>query len=324
MGQTLSEPITRKETTNDDNHSLKVAVSCMQGWRINMEDEHAYRLCLNEEKETHIFAVFDGHGGQLAAQFASKKICDGVISHSAYQKGDIVGALQGSFLRLDDEMLKDPMIKDDLSGCTAISVLLKGGKMFCANIGDSRAVASVRGHVQQLSFDHKPNHQRELQRINAAGGYVEFNRVNGNLALSRAFGDFTYKQNYDKRPEEQSVTAYPDVIVKDLTPDHEFIVLACDGIWDVLSNEDVVDFVREKLGNRMKPEEICEDLIDRCLATDCSAGGVGCDNMTVMIVVLKTAGSFERTCEKCATPKRDSIPPACLLASYPDFVRGGH
>lgn len=77
---------------------------------------------------------------------------------------------------------------------------------FQANIGDSRAVASVRGHVQQLSFDHKPNHQRELQRITAAGGYVEFNRVNGNLALSRAFGDFTYKQNHDKRPEEQAVT----------------------------------------------------------------------------------------------------------------------
>lgn len=51
-------------------------------------------------------------------------------------------------------------------------------------------------------------------------------------------------------------SAYPDVIEKELTPDHEFIVLACDGIWDVLSNEDVVDFVREKLGNRMKPEEV--------------------------------------------------------------------
>ena len=51
-----------------------------------MEDEHAHKLCLNEEKETHMFAVFDGHGGQAAAQYASKKICDTVVSHSAYRK----------------------------------------------------------------------------------------------------------------------------------------------------------------------------------------------------------------------------------------------
>ncbi|XP_039264892.2 putative protein phosphatase 2C T23F11.1 [Styela clava] len=322
MGQTLSEPVTRKETSSDENHTLKIGASCMQGWRINMEDEHTHSLCLNDEKESHMFAVFDGHGGQAAAQFASKKICNAVVSHHAYQKGDIAVALREGFLQLDDEMMRDPAIKDDMSGCTAVSILIKGGKIYCGNIGDSRAISSVRGHVQQLSFDHKPNHSRELQRITAAGGWVEFNRVNGNLALSRAFGDFSFKKNLDKKPEEQVVTAYPDVIVKDLTPDHEFLVLACDGIWDVLSNEDVVDFVREKLATRMQPEMICEHLLTRCLANDCSAGGIGCDNMTVMIIVFKQSGSFEKTCEKCAVPKRDPIPPSCLLSSYPDFVQG--
>ena len=75
-----------------------------------------------------------------------------------------------------------------------------------ANAGDSRAIASVRGHPQLLSFDHKPNHFREKERILDGGGFVENNRVNGNLALSRAFGDFSFKKNVDKGAQDQIVT----------------------------------------------------------------------------------------------------------------------
>lgn len=75
-----------------------------------------------------------------------------------------------------------------------------------ANVGDSRAIASVNGKVDVLSLDHKPSNEIELKRITAAGGWVEFNRVNGNLALSRALGDFIFKRNEKKIPEEQIVT----------------------------------------------------------------------------------------------------------------------
>ena len=75
-----------------------------------------------------------------------------------------------------------------------------------ANVGDSRAIASVGGCLEVLSFDHKPNNKTEVDRITAAGGWVEFNRVNGNLALSRALGDFIFKRNEEKTPEEQVVT----------------------------------------------------------------------------------------------------------------------
>lgn len=127
-------------------------------------------------------------------------------------------------------------------------------------MGDSRAIASVRGSVQQLSFDHKPNNEGETRRIVAAGGWVEFNRVNGNLALSRALGDFVFKKNEKKRAEEQIVTALPDVEVRELTDDHEFIVIACDGIWDVLSNEEVLEFVRNRIAQKISPEIVCENL----------------------------------------------------------------
>lgn len=95
-----------------------------------------------------------------------------------------------------------------------------------------------------------------MKRISAAGGWVEFNRVNGNLALSRALGDFVFKRNETKKAEEQIVTALPDIEIKDITKDHEFLVLACDGIWDVMSNEEVLDFVRERIAQSIPPEKV--------------------------------------------------------------------
>ena len=110
----------------------------------------------------------------------------------------------------------------------------------------------------------------------------------GNLALSRALGDFEFKQNNALDAEHQVVTADPDIIVHTPTPEDEFVVLACDGIWDVLTSQQVIDFVRRHIALRLELPTICELLMDRCLAPDSDWGGVGCDNMTVMIVALKT------------------------------------
>jgi protein phosphatase 2C family protein 2/3 len=78
----------------------------------------------------------------------------------------------------------------------------------------------------------------------------------GNLALSRALGDFVFKKNNKKKAEEQIVTAFPDVTTCDIADDLEFLVLACDGIWDVLSNQEVVDFVRVRVASRQDPEYV--------------------------------------------------------------------
>ena len=79
--------------------------------------------------------------------------------------------------------------------------------------------------------DHKPSSPTEIARIVGAGGFVEGNRVNGNLALSRALGDYFFKRNEHKTAEEQVITAFPDVVAQDMTDEWEFIIMACDGIW---------------------------------------------------------------------------------------------
>ena len=138
-----------------------------------------------------------------------------------------------------------------------------------------------------MSTDHKPTLDSERQRIENAGGYVSWGRVNGNLALSRAIGDFEFKRTFELPVEQQIVTAFPEVLEKEiLEAEDEFLVLACDGIWDCLSSQDVVDIVRRSVANGKELKDICEDLMDRCLAPDSDTGGIGCDNMTVCIVAL--------------------------------------
>lgn len=302
MGQTLSEPVTTKETSTLSSKLYRVGSSCMQGWRINMEDAHTEILSLKEDPGTSFFGVFDGHGGARVAQYCGQCMHTKIVDHPAYAKGNVIEAIKEGFMECDQDMLKDEQMRDEMSGTTAIIILLKNNKIYCGNVGDSRSIASKKGALEQLSFDHKPSNDDETRRIIAAGGWVEFNRVNGNLALSRALGDFCFKKNESKSAEEQIVTALPDVIIKDLTPDHEFIVLACDGIWDVLSNQEVVDFVRTRIAQNMAPEQICEELLTRCLAPDCQMGGLGCDNMTVIIVCLLQGGTYEGLTQKCARP----------------------
>lgn len=109
-------------------------------------------------------------------------------------------------------------------------------EVICANAGDSRSVLSKKNKAKELSTDHKPDTPSEKRRIERANGFVEESRVNGMLALSRAIGDFEYKGNPILKPEDQIITAFPDILVEKITSDTDFIICACDGIWDCMSS----------------------------------------------------------------------------------------
>jgi serine/threonine protein phosphatase PrpC len=187
--------------------------------------------------------------------------------------------------------LKDHKV---LAGCTAIVALLVGEKyMLVANAGDSRGVLCRKGVAVALSEDHKPSQEREIRRIKNAGGFVNMvGRVNGNLNLSRSLGDLKYKQVKHLPPEEQMITAEPDIELFEIHPEEdEFFILACDGIWDVLTNQEACDFVRQKVfEEHLSLDEVVQAVMKRCLAKDPRASqGVGGDNMTFMVVWLQKA-----------------------------------
>lgn len=226
----------------------------------------------------------------------------------------------------DDEPLKSPdcIGKDDYDmegdiledgpnlafgcGSTSVVMVVLGGEspsILVANAGDSRAVLCRGGQAIALSHDHKPQLREEGERIRRAGGCVTNGRVDGNLNLSRSLGDLAFKRDRTLPPAEQRISAMPDVRICPLTPNDEFVVLACDGIWDCKSNQEVIDFVRTRLedaddsskdgsdsestvGERSdRLAKICEELCDDCLSNNPSESeGIGCDNMTVIIVQL--------------------------------------
>lgn len=179
------------------------------------------------------------------------------------------------------------------AGCTATVVLITPTEIYCANAGDSRTVLSKGGKVVELSKDHKPDDETEMKRIQAAGGYVEDSRVNGILALSRALGDFEYKNNTSLKARDQAVSALPDIKSVPITSDTEFLLLACDGVWDVKESQEGVTFFHNKVYKihpkpTLKQVELgMEALLDDCCAKDlASSEGLGCDNITAIIVEI--------------------------------------
>ena len=123
-----------------------------------------------------------------------------------------------------------------MAGCTATVVIVTNSEIYCCNAGDSRTVLSKGKNALPLSRDHKPDEPGEKRRIYHAKSFVEDNRVEGMLGLSRALGDFEYKSNKTLKPKEQAVTAFPEIQTSAMTADTEFLILACDGIWDVMNN----------------------------------------------------------------------------------------
>eukprot|EP00956_Cyclotella_meneghiniana_P018029 scaffold29799_cov70-Cyclotella_meneghiniana.AAC.10 len=171
------------------------------------------------------------------------------------------------------------------SGSTGVVVLITPTHILCANAGDSRALLCRSGAALPLSFDHKPNNDWEAARIDSVGGFVRGGRVNGDLAVSRSFGDFSYKGHIFFDAKLQQVTADPDIIVhpREYEKD-EFMILACDGVWDRLTNRDCATLVRSCIDEGESDVGlICEEIIDVALEMDSR------DNMTAAVCIFPGA-----------------------------------
>ncbi|KAK2019403.1 protein phosphatase 2C [Colletotrichum eremochloae] len=331
MGQTLSEPVVEKTSAKGEDERLLYGVSAMQGWRISMEDAHTTVLDLlppgSDEAKKHesklsFFGVFDGHGGDKVALFAGENIHDIIKKQETFKKGNYEQALKDGFLATDRAILNDPKYEEEVSGCTACVGLISDNKIYVANAGDSRSVLGIKGRAKPLSQDHKPQLEvpspAEKSRITAAGGFVDFGRVNGNLALSRAIGDFEFKKSAELSPEAQIVTAFPDVETHEISDDDEFLVIACDGIWDCQSSQAVVEFVRRGIAAKQELDKICENMMDNCLASNSETGGVGCDNMTMVIIGLLRGKTKEEWYEEIAKRVAAGDGP-CAPPEYAEF-----
>lgn len=285
MGSFLDKPVEEKETHSGEGNGLIWGLSAMQGWRVEMEDSHTAEAVIPKHESLSFFAVYDGHGGSTVSKRAGTEMLPVLCEQPGITSTDPevqAKALRAAILALDAIFRKDPALDSgsDKSGSTMTSTLITPTHIILANVGDSRIVVARDGKVQAATIDHKPTDAGETERVKNANGFIDMGRVCGNLAVSRALGDFMYKDMPSLPAEKQKICADADLTVIPRDEKDEFVFLACDGIWDVISNEQAVEFITDHLKAGEKPAEICEKLLAHCLALNSR------DNMSVCIVLL--------------------------------------
>ncbi|KAD2392946.1 hypothetical protein E3N88_39923 [Mikania micrantha] len=246
---------------------LSCGYSSFRGKRASMEDFYDVKTCKINGQAVCLFGIFDGHGGSRAAEYLKDNLFKNLMKHPDFLTKTRL-AISETYQQTDSDFLESgkETFRDD--GSTASTAVLVGNSLYVANVGDSRTVLSKAGKAIPLSEDHKPNRSDERKRIENAGGVVMWAgtwRVGGVLAMSRAFGN---------RMLKQFVVAEPEIQEQELDEEFELLVLASDGLWDVVPNEDAVSLALLE----DEPELAARKLIE----TAFSRGSA--DNITCIVV----------------------------------------
>eukprot|EP00271_Cylindrocystis_brebissonii_P019437 TRINITY_DN58_c0_g1_i1.p1 TRINITY_DN58_c0_g1~~TRINITY_DN58_c0_g1_i1.p1 ORF type:complete len:358 (+),score=54.93 TRINITY_DN58_c0_g1_i1:99-1172(+) len=258
-----------------------------QGKRATMEDESVQMddllasfpqfFCHDSERRA-FYGVFDGHGGTGASSFVRDHLLRHVIEDPVFPR-ELSDVFSRAFERVD---LQLEQAQEDDSGTTALAALISGSSLLIANVGDCRAVLSRSGRAIDLSTDQRPDTPAEKERIEAAGGYVVEDYLNGLLGVARALGDWHMTGLKGLDPGSQRpfgpLSAVPEIRETTLTAEDEFLILGCDGLWDVFSSQNAVEFARRQLQEHNSPQQCAEELVKEALKRDTQ------DNLTVVIV----------------------------------------
>jgi serine/threonine protein phosphatase PrpC len=301
MGGMLSQPVTSKLLERGGNSLYRTGRTDMQGYRLNMEDAMTCRFGLGQGREDWgFFGVFDGHAGKRASMFLEehlhKRVAELADPFNAEQ-------LQDCVCKFDAEFCSDPERRNDGSTCVfAIIRPCNSEKtqfeIVVSNTGDSRVVIirkSDNDDCVAMTSDHKPEDAPEHARIIAAGGTVSMNRTDGQLAMSRAIGDYQYKMNVDLEQNLQKVIPLPDITFNKLSKG-DAVLIMCDGIVEQMSNEDAAESVTKSLKDHNDPALACADLFTLSLERGSK------DNHSSIIVILEDGSGFGPEREFVAGP----------------------
>lgn len=271
--------------SNEDRLSIIINIPCPEGFTL--------------EKWPHcsFFGIYDGHGGKMCSNFLKDNLHRLIFENEHFPSRPKESLFRG-FLKAEEDFLNLAAKKNDTSGSCAVVIMILGDKCYIANTGDSRAVVSSHHgeKVHRLTVDHKPSDPNEYNRVIMAGGsvvthgYPVINSqgvrigencsrvVPGNLAISRAFGDADVKNTKIVIPD-------PEVRSFRLTEEFDFIVMASDGIFDKMSDREVVETVwrsfRKRCGIQEKMQGAVEDVMRTAFMRHTE------DNVSVIVIAFK-------------------------------------
>lgn len=191
-----------------------------------------------------------------------------------------------AFIRADLALADEQSVSNSC-GTTALTALVLGRHLLVANAGDCRAVLCRRGTAVEMSKDHRPSYLPERRRVEELGGFIDDGYLNGYLSVTRALGDWDLKFPLGAA---SPLIAEPDVQLVTLTEEDEFLIIACDGIWDVMSSQVAVSFVRRGLRRHSDPQQSARDLVKEALRLNTS------DNLTAIVICLSPVEKFAESC----------------------------
>eukprot|EP00760_Papus_ankaliazontas_P026141 PhM_4_TR3009/c1_g4_i1/m.37810 len=280
--------------SDQEGHCLRmdVGVCSKQGARKTMEDQH---VTAKSEKETpvHFFAVYDGHGGTKCAEFLRDNLHGIVLDHPKLVQ-DPELALRESVAAVEEQFTAFSRESKDCSGSTAaVALIVNDETLVTANVGDSEIVLCRDGAPLVLSTRHVPNNSSEEARVIAAGGrmyrhrvgHPKFNPEFVSLGVSRAIGDIGFKLDEFTDGKQSGVIADADTRCLPLHPTDAFLIMACDGLWDVMNYEDVVRMCAAMLKNGTSTQEITDALVAEALKRGST------DNVTCLFLQLTVPAS---------------------------------
>ncbi|XP_028754006.1 probable protein phosphatase 2C 27 [Neltuma alba] len=276
------------------------------GGRPYMEDTH---ICIGDlgkkfgydvlsEEVISFYGVFDGHGGKSAAVFVRDHLPRVIIEDADFPV-ELEKVVTRSFLQTDAAFAETCSLESSLSsGTTALTAIILGRSLLVANAGDCRAVLSRRGRAIEMSKDHRPLCMKERKRIESLGGFIDDGYLNGELAVTRALGDW-HLEGLKEVSERGGplLSAEPELKLTTLTKEDEFLIIGSDGIWDVFSSQNAVDFARRRLQEHNDVKLCCKEMVEEAIKRDSA------DNLTVVMVCFH------------------SEPPPPVVAERPRFGR---
>jgi len=270
---------------------------------LGIEDLAAVGMC----PQTFI-AVYDGHGGPQASTYLWENLHVAVTTaltavseelkniaaacapldiadNSAMQAASsriVIEAVRKSYHETDQMFIQTSNYPQ--AGSTATAALILGQRMFLINVGDSRALLCRNKKLFVATEDHKPYREDEEARIKQAGGFVVHRRVMGELAVSRAFGDSDFKKGFlNQEPGHLKgplITCDPEIMEIYLQANDDFLLLACDGLFDVYGNEEAIEFVIQEMTMHHNAHRTCENLSRKAIEKGSR------DNITIVLIIL--------------------------------------
>ena len=253
---------------------------------ILMEDKSKSIENFNNDKNQMLFEIFDGHGGDEMSTYLQNNLAKIYKQNLLLNKGNIILSLKNAFHDADDEM-RDQLNIEGLGSTGTLVHIVKNNfsdelVVYSANVGDSRVSLISPEHIIRLSYDHRTSDEKEKKRILESGMDIIDDRICGTLMLTRIFGNYEYKEENEEKNNDinnnKGLICEPFIskINIDSNIENQFLIIASDGIWDILTEEDIQKIIQKY----QDTQKICSIIIKKCLENE------AWDNMSVFAVKL--------------------------------------